>query len=116
MPFLDSTHAQILKELGRRIKFERVAQNITQRDFATHSGVSYATLRLIESSGKGSMGDYVLLLISLNRISALEHFLPSTPSIASSDRVRLRAAKPAHTYKHKPIQTTTVTPTLGDSL
>lgn len=116
MSFLDFTHAQILKELGRRIKFERVAQNITQKDFATHSGVSYATLRLIEGSGKGSMGDYLLLLISLNRLSALEHFLPSVPSVASSDRLRLRAAKPAHSYKRKTIQTTAVPPTIGDTL
>lgn len=114
MPSLGSTHEQILKELGRRVKFERVAQNITQRDFAALSGVSYATLRLIESSGRGSMGDYLLLLMALNRVSDLEQFLLSIQAISTSDRVRLRAAKPAHSYKRKPIQATTITSTSGD--
>lgn len=105
MPFPDSTHAQILKELGRRIKFERVAQNITQRDFATHSGVSYATLRLIESSGKGSMGDYVLLLMALDRVAVLEQFLIPDVELPQNGHIRLRAAKPAHSYKQKSKQT-----------
>ena len=59
---------KILQMLGERITEERLSQNITQHDLASRSGVAYSTLRKIESSGEGSMSNYVALLQALKLV------------------------------------------------
>jgi transcriptional regulator with XRE-family HTH domain len=67
---------EILQMLGERLTAERLSQNITQRDLALRSGVAYSTLRKIESSGEGSMDNYIALLQALRLIEQIDLFLP----------------------------------------
>lgn len=66
----------ILNILATRIKAHRLSQNLSQKDLAEKSGVAYSTLRKIESTGEGSMSDYLSLLIALGQISQIDQFLP----------------------------------------
>jgi putative transcriptional regulator len=61
---------------GSGVTAERLSQNITQRDLALRSGVAYSTLRKIERSGEGAMGDYVALLQALRLVEQIDQFLP----------------------------------------
>lgn len=70
------SNGEILQMLGSRVSAERLSQNVTQRDLASRSGVAYSTLRRIESSGEGSMRDYVALLQAMGLIEQIDRFLP----------------------------------------
>lgn len=61
--------------MASRIKAHRLSQNLSQKNLAEKSGVAYSTLRKIESTGEGSMSDYLSLLISLGQISQIDQFL-----------------------------------------
>jgi transcriptional regulator with XRE-family HTH domain len=67
--------SNILLIIGGRLKAERLLQNLTQQDLAQRSGVAYSTLRRIESSGEGSMSDYISILTALGKIEQVNNFM-----------------------------------------
>lgn len=70
--------SSLLSMLGQRIKDERLSQNLSQQELSQRSGVAYSTLRKIESSGEGSMKDYINILQAMSKVDQLDHFLPAS--------------------------------------
>ena len=55
MTFHLSTSAEILRALGVRLREQRLAQSLTQRELAQMAGLSLGALRKLESSGQCSL-------------------------------------------------------------
>lgn len=65
------TTSHTLSLLGQRIAHERLHQNLTQLALAKRSGVAYSTLRKIETTGMGAMGNYAEILFALGQLEQL---------------------------------------------
>ena len=86
----------ILKELGKRIKTQRVQMNLTQVSFAQRAGFSARTLTRIENGEDGQMSNYLRAFRVLGNIEQLNLLLPEDimrPSeIFRAQKTRKRAS------------------------
>ena len=73
-----STEA-ILAELGRRLKRERLSQNITQAALAERTGLARRTIVKAEQGSVTTLSTMVSLLRGLDLLDRLEAFLPDPP-------------------------------------
>jgi transcriptional regulator with XRE-family HTH domain len=64
-----------LPGLGQKLTRMRLDCNWTRREMADRSGIPYSTLRRLESTGEGSMRDYLKALRALGRLDALADLL-----------------------------------------
>jgi len=79
---LSSTH-EILKILGQRLRLQRLAQSLAQRDLAQMAGISLGALRKLEKSGQSSLATLILVVQALGLTDALEDlFVLKRQSIA----------------------------------
>ncbi len=86
-----------MQQIAQHIQRQRLKRNLTQRQLADTSGVAYGTLRKLESTGTGSITDYVKLLQALQmdaQLAALgcDTNEPTLPPIRR--RARTRHAAP----------------------
>lgn len=65
---------EICKLLAQRIKKERIAQNMTQEEFAKKSETSKNTYRKFEQNGVASLIKLVAFLKALNKVEILQEF------------------------------------------
>lgn len=68
---------EILEELARRLRTERLNQNMTQQDLADRAGVSVDTVRSIETAGNPTLGVLAKVLRALGLDERLEMLVPS---------------------------------------
>ncbi|WP_198084157.1 helix-turn-helix domain-containing protein [Variovorax sp. E3] len=72
MDFEFSIAEEVCAELGARIRAQRLMQGISQRDLAQRAGVSYGTVRHIETTGQASMDSFIRVVHSLGLIGELQ--------------------------------------------
>ena len=72
--------AEILLEIGKRIRAGRIRKLYTQGDFAKISGVSKGTVANIENGESIQLGTLLKLLRELDSLNTLEVLLPSAES------------------------------------
>ncbi|BHH85090.1 helix-turn-helix domain-containing protein [Desulforhopalus sp. 52FAK] len=60
-----STYEEVCKELGARLKAQRLAQLLTQEELAARAGVSAGTVKNIENKGQSSIESVVRLGLAL---------------------------------------------------
>jgi transcriptional regulator with XRE-family HTH domain len=70
------TDAQILQELGIRLKEKRQQKRYTQGDLAQKAGISTNTLQKIEYGQNPTMASFIQVLRALDEMDHLEQFLP----------------------------------------
>lgn len=68
---------EILRELGSRIKAERIRQKMTQAQLALNSGVGKSTIERAESGESIQFLNIVKILRTLHQLPALDMLLPS---------------------------------------
>lgn len=86
----------ILTALGQQIAQERLKQNLTQLELATRAGVTYSTLRKIESTGQGGMAHYAAILLALGQLEQLPFSaIAAQPELQLNQRKRARTPKVA---------------------
>ncbi len=93
------TTAEILAELGSRLRGYRLQQNLSVDELAIKAGLGERTIRRIEGGEGASMENIVKLLRALDRIDALESFLPApliSPMVLAEreGKYRKRASSP----------------------
>lgn len=67
-----------LKEIVKnRIRNERIAIELTQKEFAQFVGLKYTTYRSFEQTGSVSLENYLLILCKLNKDIEFQNFLDS---------------------------------------
>lgn len=101
MPRLDSTTttAEILQELGSRLRRYRLQQNRSISEIAELSGLTSVTVARAERGERPTLETIVRILRALGRVESLDAFLPaplvSPLELASlSGRERKRAGTP----------------------
>lgn len=73
----DSSLASLRRELGRRLRVQRLARGLRQKDLAAASGVGEATLRRIEEgSTDARLSVLIRLLRALDLLEGLEQLVP----------------------------------------
>lgn len=88
MDFCLSTPAEILHTLGVRLREQRLAQSLTQRDLAHMAGLSLGALRKLESNGQCSLETLVRAAQALGLLEALEGlFALKRQSIAQMEQI-----------------------------
>lgn len=85
-----STPAEILHALGVRLREQRLAQSLTQRELAQMAGLSLGALRKLESDGQCSLETLVRVAQALGLLEALDDlFVLKRQSIAQMEQVDL---------------------------
>ncbi|MBL6970203.1 MAG: helix-turn-helix transcriptional regulator [Campylobacterales bacterium] len=70
-----STLDNLLKDVKSTIRNERIALDLTQKEFADIVSIKYATYRSFEQTGKLSLENYLSILIKLNKHHEFQKFL-----------------------------------------
>ena len=90
MSFHLSTFTEILQELGARLREQRLAQSLTQRELAQMAGLSLGALRKLESDGQCSLETLVRVVQALGLLEALDDlFMLKRQSIAQMEQADL---------------------------
>ncbi len=66
----------ILKEIGQRIKQQRIAMNVTQAELSERCGVSLSTEMRIENGVDSKFSNYIKILSVLNFSGNLDVLIP----------------------------------------
>lgn len=66
---------ELAAELGRRVRRERLRQDLTQRTLAERAGVSRVTVTRMEADGTATLGNFLSVLVALRRGGDLESLL-----------------------------------------
>ena len=64
-----------LDKIKISIRDERIANNLTQKEFSDFVNVKYPTYRAFEQDGKISLTNFLLILNGLNKLKEFEQFL-----------------------------------------
>lgn len=88
----------ILKALGERVRAQRLAQGLPQRELAQMAGLSLGALRKLEASGQSSLETLVRTVQALGLVDELEGlFVLKRQSIAQMEQ-----AEAAHQRQRAP--------------
>ncbi len=68
----------ILKEIGRRLKCERLNTNLTHKELAKISSISIRTIKNVEDGKNTSITTLIEIFRALNILENFESFLPSS--------------------------------------
>lgn len=93
-----SSPEEVCKELGARLKAQRLAQSITQAELAVRAGVSAGTVKNLESKGQSSLDSVVRIGLVLGLTDDLQAlFALKLKSIAQMEQAeqarRIRASR-----------------------
>lgn len=72
MTFNLALASEILQTLGQRVRAQRLAQGIPQRELAQMAGLSLGALRQLESSGQSSLETLIRTVQALGLVNELE--------------------------------------------
>ena len=90
MAFSLSTPAEILHSLGVRLREQRLAQSLTQRELAQMAGLSLGALRKLETDGQCSLETLVRVAQALGLLETLEDlFVLKRQSIAQMEQAEV---------------------------
>lgn len=79
LAFKLTSPADVISALSARMKRRRIDANLTQKDLAEKSGVSYGSLRLFEEKGKISLEALVKIAFILDAETEFENLFPPRP-------------------------------------
>ena len=93
-----STYEEVCKELGARLKAQRLVQMLTQEELAARAGLSTGTVKNIENKGQSSIESVVRLGLALGLADHFQElFSLQVKSIAQMDQIekskRIRAPR-----------------------
>ena len=83
MSFILSLPHEILRELGTRLRMQRLAQSLSQRELAHMAGLSLGALRKLETDGQCSLETLIRAVQALGLTTELDElFVLKRQSIA----------------------------------
>jgi len=99
-PFKQRNPVQLVREIGGRIRKQRLARGWTQAELAERSGVSLSTLKLLEREGKGSLQRLAKIAVGLNLDSELRGLFAETTHYESIEAVEQSSRQRAPSQKN----------------
>jgi len=91
---INITANEILQYTNKAIRAERIALNLTQKEFAKLAGITYPTYRNFEQKNKISYDNFILILIMLNKHEEYLKFLKGFEIINNKQRARVDIPNP----------------------
>lgn len=89
MTFQLSSPLEILHTLGQRLRAQRLAQSLTQREVAQRAGLSLGALRKLETDGQCSLETWVRVAQTLGLLEELNDlFVLKRQSIAQMEQAQ----------------------------
>ena len=85
MDFILKTTGEIARTLANQVKALRLLNKWKRATLAERSGVSEASLRRFEQTGKISLENFLKLLSALGRLDAMDNLLPPPPAESIDD-------------------------------
>ena len=90
MSFTVATTDEILAALGARLRAQRLAQNLPQRELAQMAGLSLGAMRKLETNGQTSLETLVRVIQALGLTGELENlFVLKRESIAQMEQAQV---------------------------
>ncbi|KAF1069319.1 helix-turn-helix transcriptional regulator [Variovorax sp.] len=87
MAFVLAPATEVLQALGQRVRAQRLAQQVPQRELAQMAGLSLGAVRKLESSGQTSLETLVRAVQALGLVNELEDlFVLKRQSIAQMEQ------------------------------
>lgn len=87
MTFTLSALPELQSILGQRLRAQRLAQGLPQRELAQMAGMSLGALRKLEGSGQCSLETLIRAIQALGLVDELENlFVPRRQSIAQMEQ------------------------------
>jgi len=87
MAFALAPTTEVLQALGHRVRAQRLAQQVPQRELAQMAGLSLGALRKLESSGQSSLETLVRTVQALGLVNELDDlFVLKRQSIAQMEQ------------------------------
>ena len=77
----------LIRDIGARLRKLRLAAGWTQEELAERAGVSLSTLKLLESSGKGSLQRLARIAVALNVDGELRNLFQEPRQVDSLEAV-----------------------------
>ncbi len=91
---MSSLNEEILKDLGERLKQQRLNLNLTSKELAEKSGVSMRTINGFERGEKNiSLLNLLELLRALGLVDNLKELIPKLPAISPLQMMELEKKK-----------------------
>ncbi len=85
--FTLATAAEVGRELGARLRAQRLAQGFTQDELARRAGLSGSTVKALENTGQSSLGSLLHVVLALGLVDAMQDlFVIKAQSIAQMER------------------------------
>lgn len=87
MSFMLAESDEVLRALGHRLRAQRLAQELPQRELAQMAGLSLGAIRKLESNGQSSLVTLVRVVQALGLMAELEDlFVLKRASIAGMEQ------------------------------
>lgn len=103
MTFVLATTNEILLAVGQRLRLQRLAQGLPQRELAQMAGLSLGAIRTLENSGQCSLETVARVVQSLGLVNELEHlFVLKRQSIAQMERAELATQRQRAPRRKRP--------------
>ncbi|KAA6310095.1 hypothetical protein EZS27_038539 [termite gut metagenome] len=67
--FINNSPTAIISSIAKRVKERRLEKNLTQKDLASRSGLSFGTYRRFETTGEISLRGLVMIALILDMTS-----------------------------------------------
>ena len=89
LDFTFASNAEVALELGRRLKAQRLAQNLQQTELAARAGVARGTVQNLEAKGQCSLESLVRIVRVLGLVEDLARMfeLKAPQSVAELARI-----------------------------
>ena len=98
------TDLATLHEMGERLRFVRVQQNMTRAELAERSGVSVQSVGRLESGRVGSrLSTFIAICRALGLLERFDLLLPP-PVAQPMDLLKLAGKRRRRARKRKPVQ------------
>jgi len=93
--FALATSDEIARELGARLRAQRIAQSLTQQQLAGRAGIAVGAVKTLESSGRSTLATVVRVVQALALTAELETLLQpqAQTSIAALERAELASKR-----------------------
>ena len=92
-----ATTEEVLRELGQRLRAQRLQRLITQEELAARAGVALGSVKKLESSGRTTLHTFVRVIHALSLTDDIAGILQlkASSSIADMERAELATRKRA---------------------
>ena len=89
------TAQEVQAGIAGRFKARRLAMNLTQRELAARSGVTFSSLKRFEREGLIALDSLLNLALVLNCLDDFDKLAAESPSISANQSLDALLAKPA---------------------